>query len=84
MPTYEYECASCGHAFEAFQSMSEKPLDTCPSCGKSVRRVMSGGMGVIFKGSGFYANDTKKSPAPCSGCAAKDSSCPAAGATNAS
>jgi putative FmdB family regulatory protein len=84
MPTYEYECRSCGHAFEAKQSMSDAPLTDCPSCGEKVRRVMSGGMGVFFKGSGFYKNDSKTSapaaaPAskPCSSCPAADSSCPA-------
>lgn len=77
MPTYEYECRSCGHAFEAMQSMSDAPLTVCPECGKEVRRVMSGGMGVIFKGSGFYKNDSKKASAPCSGCSSPDSSCPA-------
>jgi putative FmdB family regulatory protein len=57
MPTYEYECKSCGHTFEAFQAMSDDPLDSCPKCGKSVRRLIRGGTGVIFKGSGFYVTD---------------------------
>jgi putative FmdB family regulatory protein len=81
MPTYEYECRSCGHAFEALQSMSDDPLTECPECGKEIRRVLSGGMGVIFKGSGFYKNDsksdTKKASTPCAGCSSPDSSCPA-------
>jgi putative FmdB family regulatory protein len=59
MPTYEYECKSCGHSFEAFQSMSEPPLKDCPQCGKEVRRLIHGGTGVIFKGSGFYVTDKK-------------------------
>lgn len=59
MPTYEYECKSCGHAFEAFQSMSDVPLKDCPKCGKEVRRLINGGSGVIFKGSGFYVTDKK-------------------------
>jgi putative FmdB family regulatory protein len=59
MPTYEYECKSCGHNFEAFQSMSEDPLKECPKCGKEVRRLINGGTGVIFKGSGFYVTDKK-------------------------
>lgn len=59
MPTYDYECTSCGHAFEAFQSMSEEPLSECPECGKAVRRLIGGGVGIIFKGSGFYATDSK-------------------------
>jgi putative FmdB family regulatory protein len=57
MPTYEYECKSCGHNFEVFQSMSEEPLKTCVKCGKEVRRLIFGGAGVIFKGSGFYVTD---------------------------
>lgn len=61
MPTYEYECKSCGHNFEAFQSMSEDPLKDCPQCGKEIRRLINGGTGVIFKGSGFYVTDKSKS-----------------------
>jgi putative FmdB family regulatory protein len=57
MPTYEYECRRCGHAFEAFQSMTDKPLRTCPECGGRVRRLIGAGAGIIFKGSGFYATD---------------------------
>ncbi|MDR1929586.1 MAG: zinc ribbon domain-containing protein [Treponema sp.] len=60
MPTYEYECKSCGHAFEAFQSMSDEPLKECPECGKEVRRLINGGSGIIFKGSGFYVTDKSK------------------------
>jgi len=60
MPTYEYECKSCGHSFEVFQSMSDEPLKTCDKCGKEVRRLIFGGAGVIFKGSGFYVTDKGK------------------------
>ena len=60
MPTYEYECKSCGHNFEAFQSMSDAPLAECPQCGRELRRLINGGSGVIFKGSGFYVNDKNK------------------------
>jgi putative FmdB family regulatory protein len=63
MPTYEYECTKCGHTFEAFQSMKDNPLSRCPKCKGSVRRIVSGGMGVIFKGSGFYSTDNKKGSA---------------------
>jgi len=66
MPTYEYECTSCGNNFEAFQSMSDAPLTSCPACGKRVRRLINGGTGVIFKGSGFYVNDSRK--ASCEKC----------------
>jgi putative FmdB family regulatory protein len=60
MPTYEYECRKCSHTFEQFQSMSEEPLKTCPKCGGKVRRLIGGGTGIIFKGSGFYVTDSKK------------------------
>jgi putative FmdB family regulatory protein len=63
MPTYEYECKNCGHNFEAFQSMSEEALKECPECGKELRRIINGGSGVIFKGSGFYVTDKAKSTA---------------------
>ncbi|MCX7026155.1 MAG: zinc ribbon domain-containing protein [Spirochaetes bacterium] len=66
MPTYEYECRSCQHRFEKFQSMSDDPIRVCPACGGSVRRVIGGGMGVIFKGSGFYITDSKKTSAAAS------------------
>jgi putative FmdB family regulatory protein len=59
MPTYEYECKSCGHLFEIFQTMSEAPLRDCPQCGKEIRRLINGGSGVIFRGSGFYVTDKK-------------------------
>jgi len=62
MPTYEYVCTK-GHRFEAFQSIKDAPLTRCPKCDSSVRRVINGGMGVIFKGSGFYTTDYKKSSA---------------------
>lgn len=61
MPTYEYECRECGHSFEVSQNMSDDPLKDCPVCGKSIRRIIFGGSGVIFKGSGFYVNDAKGS-----------------------
>ena len=57
MPTYEYKCSQCGHRFEAFQSITADPLSDCPRCHGSVRRVISSGGGVIFKGSGFYTTD---------------------------
>lgn len=60
MPTYDYQCDKCGHLFEAFQNMSDDPLKECPSCNEeSLRRLISGGSGVIFKGSGFYVTDSR-------------------------
>lgn len=61
MPTYEYECDACGHAFEKIQRMVDPAVRKCPKCAKlKVRRIISGGSGVIFKGSGFYETDYKR------------------------
>jgi putative FmdB family regulatory protein len=58
MPTYEYQCDACDHAFEEFQYMSEEPLTKCPQCGKKkLRRLFGSGSAVLFKGSGFYETD---------------------------
>ena len=58
MPTYEYQCGACGAKFEQFQRMSDDPIKICPQCGESsVKRLMSTGVGVVFKGSGFYVTD---------------------------
>ena len=81
MPTYEYACGACKHEFEKFQSMKDPAVRKCPKCGKlKVKRLISRGAGILFKGSGFYQTDyrsksyteasKKDSPAP----AAKDSS----------
>lgn len=70
MPTYEYECSVCGHRFTQLQGINDKPLKKCPECSGSVRRIITGGAGVIFKGPGFYATDYKKSnqsSGPCCG-----------------
>jgi putative FmdB family regulatory protein len=61
MPSYDYECKSCGHRFEVFQSMSDEPIKKCPKCGRAVRRLIGAGLGVIFKGSGFYVTDNRSS-----------------------
>ena len=59
MPTYEYHCSGCDTKFEAFHSMSAEPVKDCPTenCEGLVKRLMSGGAGLIFKGSGFYITD---------------------------
>ena len=62
MPTYVYECKTCSTVFEADQSIKDDPLDTC-SCGGPVKRVIQP-VGIAFKGSGFYVNDSQKSSAP--------------------
>jgi putative FmdB family regulatory protein len=58
MPTYTYQCSSCGVNFEQVQKFSDDPLDTCPSCGAAVRRVIHP-VGVVFRGSGWYINDSR-------------------------
>ncbi len=81
MPTYEYECMECAHRFDVFQSIKDAPVETCKKCGGKVRKLISSGAGIIFKGSGFYVNDYKgaspsaskstgcASPAASDGCA---------------
>lgn len=65
MPTYEYECEDCNHAFEEFQYMSDPVLTDCPQCGKkTLRRLIGAGAGIIFKGSGFYETDYKRKEQP--------------------
>lgn len=60
MPTYDYVCDACGHAFELFHSMKDDPIKKCPQCKKlKLRRLMGTGGGIIFKGTGFYQTDYK-------------------------
>jgi putative FmdB family regulatory protein len=62
MPTYEYACQACGHQFERFESITAKPNKSCEKCGKKkAERQISVGGGFLFKGSGFYITDYKKS-----------------------
>ncbi len=61
MPTYQYECDSCGHALEEFQSITAKKSEKCPECSQlSLKRLIGSGSGIIFKGSGFYETDYKR------------------------
>lgn len=60
MPTYEYECAKCKKHFDVFQKMSDTPIKTCKECGGKLKRLISAGAGIIFKGPGFYATDYRK------------------------
>jgi putative FmdB family regulatory protein len=60
MPIYEYACTSCGERTEAKQSFDDPPLETCPKCSGKLRKLYSP-VGIVFKGSGFYATDSKKS-----------------------
>jgi len=60
MPTYEYKCPKCGTRFEKFQRITAKPAAPCPKCGATAERLISGGHGIVFKGSGFYETDYKR------------------------
>ena len=62
MPTYEYACTACGEQLEAVQAFTDAPLRECPACGGRLRKVFSA-VGVVFKGSGFYKNDSRPSAA---------------------
>ncbi len=62
-PTYNYECTKCGHEFEEFHKMTDPPVKKCPKCSGKVRKLISAGSGIIFKGSGFYTTDYKKKEA---------------------
>ena len=70
MPTYEYQCQKCGHCFSEFQRIVDPPIKDCPKCNKKgcVEQIISGGSGLIFKGSGFYRTDRR------SGSSASDTS----------
>lgn len=72
MPTYQYLCTECGHAFERVQKFSDDALTTCPECTGKLRKVFNS-VGVVFKGSGFYKTDSKSSTS-----ASSPSSTPAA------
>lgn len=60
MPTYQYRCSECGHAFEQVQSFSDDALTVCPECNGVLRKVFNS-VGVVFKGSGFYKTDSRSS-----------------------
>ena len=61
MPTYNYYCSDCDTHFSYFHKMSEAPITKCENCGGKVKRIITGGTGLIFKGSGFYLTDYKNS-----------------------
>ena len=73
MPVYAYRCESCGVHFERQQSFSEAPLKRCPECNKNTLRKVIGPVGVVFKGSGFYATD-HRSPSGMKSSSSKDES----------
>lgn len=71
MPLYDYECTKCGLEFELQQSMTDQPRRRCPECRGKVVRLISGGAGIAFKGSGFYVTDSRKAASAPSGGEAK-------------
>ena len=73
MPTYQYACTECGHAFEAVQSFSDDALTECPACSGRLRKVFSS-VGIVFKGSGFYRNDSRSTAGSTAGSGSSDSS----------
>lgn len=75
MPTYEYECDNCNKTFEVFQKITDEPLKKCPKCNKKIKRLIGGGSGIIFKGSGFYATDYRKGGAAGDSCSPDKKSC---------
>lgn len=62
MPTYDYKCLECDHAFDAFQGITESPLAECPECHGKVKRLLGRGGMILFNGSGFYETDYKRRP----------------------
>jgi putative FmdB family regulatory protein len=64
MPTYQYRCPACGHEFERFEKMNAATRAKCPKCGQPAERQISGGAGLLFKGSGFYITDYKRKGRP--------------------
>ncbi|NPV02135.1 MAG: hypothetical protein HPY53_12230 [Brevinematales bacterium] len=63
MPNYDYQCTACGTVTEIFHKMSQDPEVKCPECGSPMKRKISAGAGIVFKGSGYYVNDYKSSGA---------------------
>ncbi|MFL6061341.1 MAG: FmdB family zinc ribbon protein [Marmoricola sp.] len=86
MPTYQYSCTDCGHFFEAVQSFSDDSLTVCPECSGKLRKVFNA-VGVVFKGSGFYRNDSRgstTSTSPAASTGSESSSTPAASTSDSS
>ncbi|HOY08774.1 MAG TPA: zinc ribbon domain-containing protein [Candidatus Omnitrophota bacterium] len=83
MPTYQYECASCGQSMEIMQAITDAKLTQCPQCGQNtLQRLIGAGSGIIFKGNGFFETDYKRksakkdAPKHCPVGEGKSSSCP--------
>ena len=83
MPTYQYMCTACGHAFEQFQSFSDDALTDCPECEGRLRKLFNS-VGVVFKGSGFYRTDSRSSSSSSTPAAAAESSSSSGSASSSS
>ncbi len=83
MPTYQYRCKECDHEFDAVQSFTDDPLDTCPECGGPLKKVY-GAVGISFKGSGFYKTDSRGSKKASAGPSSSSSSSPSGGDSSSS
>ena len=84
MPTYQYACTECGHAFDQFQSFSDASLTECPECRGRLRKLFNA-VGVVFKGSGFYRTDSRSgSPSAESSGSAESTKTSAAGDSSSS
>jgi putative FmdB family regulatory protein len=82
LPTYEYHCDSCDRNFDAVQSFHDEPLEACPTCGSPVKKVF-GSVGIVFKGSGFYKNDSRTAAKAGEGASAVGAGADGAGADGA-
>ncbi|MFF5876390.1 FmdB family zinc ribbon protein [Streptomyces californicus] len=86
MPTYQYQCTECGEGLEAVQKFTDDALTVCPSCDGRLKKVFSA-VGIVFKGSGFYRNDSRgssSSSTPASSSKSSDSSSPASSGSSGS
>lgn len=80
MPTYEYRCKECGESLEVVQAFTDDPLTDCPSCSGTLRKVFNS-VGISFKGSGFYKNDSRSSSSKATAAGSSDTSKADAGGT---
>jgi putative FmdB family regulatory protein len=83
VPTYQYACTECGHAFEQVQSFNDDALTTCPECSGRLRKVFNA-VGVVFKGSGFYRTDSRSGPSSSVPATSGDAKSGSAGSTSSS
>ncbi|MET8408942.1 FmdB family zinc ribbon protein [Streptomyces sp. NPDC005195] len=83
MPTYQYQCTECGEGLEAVQKFTDNALTECPNCGGRLKKVFSA-VGIVFKGSGFYRNDSRGSSSTSSPASKPSTPSPAASSSSSS